>query len=127
MRFPYWRTPTRCVSEISVPNLACSRCSQTTNEDIQTVRDFDRQMSELSLKLNEDQDLVAIMQSLPSQEDCWRLYEAFKYRVYSVVPIIQLPDFEELMLKFWKEFPFSMHGGNKPRIFQILLCTLNCV
>ena len=97
---------------------------QTTNEDIKILRDFDRQMSQLSLSDNANHKLVEIMQSLPPQEDCWRLYQAFKLRVHPVVPIIHLPTLEMLILEFWNDFPFAMHGDTLALLLAVTYCGL---
>ena len=64
------------------------------------------------------------MQSLPPQEDCWRLYQAFKFRVHPVVPIVHLPTLENLILQFWSEFPFSVHGDTLALLLAITYCGL---
>ena len=97
---------------------------QTTNEDIKTLRNFDRQMSQLSLSANANHELIDIMQSLPPHEDCWRLYQAFKVRVHPVVPIIHLPSLESLILEFWNDFPFAMHGDTLALLLAVTYCGL---
>lgn len=95
---------------------------QTTNEDIKILRDFEHQMSQLSLSSNVNQELIDIMQFLPSQEDCWRLYQAFKYRVHPVLPIVHLPTLEAMIIEFWKDFPFSMHHDDLVLLLAITYC-----
>ena len=97
---------------------------QTTKEDIKTLRDFDRQMSQLSLSANANHELIDIMQSLPPHEDCWRLYQAFKLRVHPIVPIIHLPTLETLILEFWNDFPFAMHGDTLALLLAVTYCGL---
>ena len=70
------------------------------------------------------QDLVEIMQSLPPYEDCWRLYQAFKFRVHPIVPIVHLPTLEKLAVEFWNDFPFSMHGDTLALLLAVTYCGL---
>lgn len=95
-----------------------------TNEDVKILRDFDRQMSQLSMGTNVSQDLIDIMQSLPPHDDCWRLYQAFKFRVHPVVPILHLPTLERMILEFWKDFPFSMHDDTIALLLAVTYCGL---
>ena len=81
-------------------------------------------MSELSLRTGPSQDLVDIMQSLPPHEDCWQLYQAFKFRVHPVVPILHLPTLERLIRDFWVDFPFSMHGDTLALLLAVTYCGL---
>lgn len=81
-------------------------------------------MSQLSLSTNANHELIDIMQSLPPHEDCWRLYQAFKLRVHPVVPIIHLPTLESLILEFWSDFPFAMHGDTLALLLAVTYCGL---
>lgn len=103
---------------------ASSHFIQTTNEDVKILRNFDRQMSQLSLSANANHELIGIMQSLPPHEECWRLYQAFKLRVHPVVPIIHLPTLESLILEFWNDFPFTMHGDTLALLLAVTYCGL---
>ncbi|KAG7007562.1 hypothetical protein G7Y79_00009g026710 [Physcia stellaris] len=97
---------------------------ETTNEDVKILKDFDRQMSQLDLGSNVSQYLIDIMQSLPPHDDCWRFFQAFKFRVHPVVPILHLPTLERMMLDFWKAFPFSMHGDTIALLLAVTYCGL---
>lgn len=88
------------------------------------LKDFDRQMSQLHLGSNVSQDLIDIMQSLPPHDDCWRLFQAFKFRVHPVVPILHLPTLERMILDFWKGFPFAMHGDTIALLLAVTYCGL---
>ena len=79
-------------------------------------------MSQLSLSANANPELIDIMQSLPPHEDCWRLYQAFKLRVHPVVPIIHLPTLERMILEFWNDFPFDMHGDTLALLLAVTYC-----
>ena len=81
-------------------------------------------MSQLSMGTDVNQDLIDIMQSLPPHDDCWRLFQAFKFRVHPIVPILHLPTLERMILDFWKGFPFSMHGDTIALLLAVTYCGL---
>jgi len=81
-------------------------------------------MSHLNLGKLAGDDLVPILQSLPSPEDCNRLYEAFKFRVHPVVPICHLPNLEQTMTEFWRDTTITTSADTLTLILSVVYCGL---
>ena len=81
-------------------------------------------MSRLNLGKFHGEDLLPILQSLPSYEDCNRLYQAFKSRVHPVVPVCHLLSLEGTMTTFWNEDPSTTFGEPLALILSVVYCGL---
>jgi hypothetical protein len=81
-------------------------------------------MSRLNLGKLPGDDLLPILQSLPSPEDCNRLYQAFKFRVHPVVPICHLPSLEQTMTEFWGDTAMTTSADTLTLILSVAYCGL---
>lgn len=97
---------------------------QITSTDFDIIRDFDRQMSRLNLEDVSNDELLPILQSLPSYEDSCSLYQAFKYRVHPVVPVCNLPSLEATITTFWGNSSTGTSGDNLALILSVVYCAL---
>jgi len=81
-------------------------------------------MSRLHLETLPGDDLLPILKSLPSPEDCNRLYQAFMSRVHPVVPICHLPSLEHTMTKFWSDATITTSADTLALILSVAYCGL---
>lgn len=81
-------------------------------------------MSRLNLADVPGDDLLLVLQSLPSREDYDRLYQAFKYRVHPLVPICHLPSLEQDILNFWNRGTMTASGDTLAIILSVTYCGL---
>ncbi|KAL8827825.1 MAG: hypothetical protein Q9191_002946 [Dirinaria sp. TL-2023a] len=96
----------------------------TTNADIELIRQFDRQMSQLNLGDLASEDLFQILASLPTYEHCNHLYERFEACVHPVVPICHLPSLKRTLTGFWGEYTVTGSGDALSLLLSVVYAGL---
>lgn len=81
-------------------------------------------MSRLNLGKLPGDELLPILQSLPSPGDGNRLYQAFKFRVHPVVPICHLPSLEQTITGFWSDTTMTTSADTLTLILSVTYCGL---
>lgn len=84
-------------------------------------------MSLLSLKKTQGDDLVPILQTLPSCEDLDQFHQAFKSAVHPIVPICHLPSLERTLSTFWNNKVAGTSGDSLALILAVTYCGLVCI
>ena len=100
--------------------MLCLIIGQTTNADIQILRDFDRQMSQLTLGDLANEDVIPIFACLPAYEQCSQLFQTFKSRVHPVVPVCHLPSLENTLVRFWTDVTFTTTGDSLALLLSVV-------